>query len=104
MAVRSSLSLVSDYIDDNHARSSLIAEDCGPLTVPLNGSITGRETTFPNEARLSCDEGFILHGSTVRRCQADGSWSGNETSCKGKIEDHPRALQQISLSPEEMIL
>ncbi|KAL9989269.1 hypothetical protein ACROYT_G003802 [Oculina patagonica] len=58
------------------------AKDCGPLTVPVNGSITGRETTFPNEVRLSCDEGFILHGSTARRCQADGSWSGNETSCK----------------------
>lgn len=61
------------------------AKDCGTLAVPMNGSITGRETTFPNEVTFSCDEGFLLNGSTVRRCQADGSWSGTETSCEGEI-------------------
>lgn len=63
----------------------LLAKDCGALAVPLNGSINGRETTFPNEATFSCDEGFILNGSTARRCQASGTWSGVETSCHGEI-------------------
>ncbi|XP_020615812.1 CUB and sushi domain-containing protein 3-like isoform X2 [Orbicella faveolata] len=58
------------------------AKDCGPLTAPLNGSIAGRETNFPNKVTLSCDEGFLLNGSNVRRCEADGNWSGIETSCK----------------------
>jgi len=62
-----------------------IAKDCGPLAVPLNGSLTGNETTFPNEASFSCDNGFILNGSRTRRCQADGSWSGIQATCQGKI-------------------
>ena len=63
---------------------SFIAKNCGPLAVPLNGLLTGYETTFPNEVSFSCDEGFILNGSTIRRCQADGAWSGVLTTCKGK--------------------
>lgn len=66
-------------------RSTFTAKDCGLLAVPLNGSVSGTETTFPNEAMFNCDEGFLLKGSTVRRCQADGSWSGTQASCKGKV-------------------
>lgn len=62
-----------------------LAKDCGQLPVPLNGSHFGRETTFPNEAMFSCDEGFNLNGSSVRRCLSNGSWSGTETFCEGKI-------------------
>lgn len=60
-----------------------LAKDCGPLSLPLNGSMIGNETTFPNEVSFSCHEGFVLHGSTVRRCEAEGSWSGNQTECEG---------------------
>ena len=70
----------------------LTAKDCGPLTAPLNGSIAGRETFFPSKVKLSCDEGFLLNGSSVRRCQASGNWSGIEASCKGKIEEKYREL------------
>ncbi|XP_067016808.1 sushi, von Willebrand factor type A, EGF and pentraxin domain-containing protein 1-like isoform X2 [Acropora muricata] len=63
-------------------QANCIAKDCGPLSLPLNGSMTGNETTFPNEVSFSCDEGFVLHGSTVRWCQAEGSWSGNQTECE----------------------
>ena len=63
---------------------SFIAMNCGPLDVPLNGSLTGNETTFPNEVSFSCDKGFILNGSTTRSCQADGAWGGVLTMCKGK--------------------
>lgn len=68
---------------NSHVTTYSIAKDCGALAVPLNGSTTGRKTTFPNTVTFSCHEGFLLNGSTVRRCQADGSWSGTETSCEG---------------------
>ena len=89
-ALRSLLSLLS-VIDITAATDRIhyilfcAAEDCGPLAVPLNGSYSGRETTFPNEVIFSCDAGFILNGAVVRRCLSNGSWSGAETYCKGEI-------------------
>lgn len=55
------------------------------LSVPINGSSSGRDTTFPNSISFSCDAGFIMIGSQTRRCQSNGIWSGNKTSCRGNI-------------------
>ena len=60
------------------------AVDCGPINAPTNGSVTGNKTIFPNSAQFGCDSGFILRGSKVRNCQANGSWDGIETLCNGK--------------------
>lgn len=62
---------------------SFEAVDCGKLSTPLNGSLSGEETTYPNHVKINCDEGFILRGSHKRTCQADGKWDGNKTSCQG---------------------
>lgn len=51
---------------------------------PKNGSMFGGQTTFPNEVTFSCDEGFIMRGPEKRKCQADGTWSTNVTSCEGR--------------------
>lgn len=59
------------------------AIDCGKLHVPLNGTMVGNQTTYPNILKFSCDEGFILVGSSMRECQTNGTWSGNETKCQG---------------------
>ena len=61
------------------------ARNCGVLDIPVNGSITGSKTTFPSKLHFSCDDGFILRGSTTRQCLTDGTWSGNDTSCEGKV-------------------
>ena len=62
-----------------------LAIDCGELSAALNGSVQGSDTTFPNVLWFSCDEGFELNGSTSRKCQANGTWSGVTTLCRGRI-------------------
>lgn len=62
---------------------SCAAVDCGRLPAPLNGSLSGEKTTYPNHVEINCDQGFILRGSHKRTCQADGRWDGNKTLCKG---------------------
>lgn len=61
----------------------LSAEDCGPISVPLNGTKRGEQTTYPSKVMFTCDDGFDLRGSNVRQCKSDGEWSGVETSCQG---------------------
>ena len=65
--------------------TTLLAKDCGVLAIPMNGSLEGSLTTFPNKISFGCDEGFILRGSKVRRCLSNGKWSGNKTFCEGKL-------------------
>lgn len=63
-----------------------LAVDCGPLAVPMNGSLSGDSTVFPNSVFFNCDAGFILNESSKRTCQADGTWSGSRTVCVGRFE------------------
>ena len=62
----------------------LLAVDCGPPRPFQNGSISGRSTVYPNVMHLSCDEGFILRGSSEIQCQTSGTWSKTASFCKGK--------------------
>ena len=62
-----------------------LAVNCGRLSSPMNGSISGNLTVYPNIFKFSCDPGFILRGSPVRKCQSNGTWHGYETTCEGKM-------------------
>ena len=59
------------------------AVDCGKLIPPMNGSVLGEDTTYPNEVEINCDKGFILRGSHRRKCEEDRTWSGDTTVCEG---------------------
>ncbi|EDO36505.1 predicted protein, partial [Nematostella vectensis] len=64
--------------------TSCNAVDCGPLSPPMNGSASGRFTVFPNVVKFSCDKGFNLLGSSIRKCTSKGKWNGSITTCQGK--------------------
>lgn len=57
------------------------AVDCGQISAPVNGSITGDKSTYPSYVDIYCDQGFILRGSHRRKCQANGQWNGTDASC-----------------------
>ncbi|XP_073244022.1 protein lev-9-like [Porites lutea] len=72
------------------------AVDCGQISAPVNGSITGDKSTYPNYVDIYCGQGFILRGSHRRKCQANGQWNGTEASCVGnKPEYHNNLLHHL---------
>lgn len=60
------------------------AIDCGKPTVPDHGSVAGVSTRYPHTITFACAVGYENEGSSVRRCQANGTWSGIEAICKRK--------------------
>ena len=65
---------------------SILAVDCGPLSVPINGSSSGDSTVYPNSVLFKCDSGFNLNGSSTRMCQANETWSGLAAVCVGRLQ------------------
>ena len=61
--------------------------DCGPLTASdgFNLSVSSTHVNSTAVYTGSCDDGEILVGDTVRTCQADGTWSGQEPYCQSKL-------------------
>lgn len=55
--------------------------DCGHLSAPKDGSLSGDLTVFPSTVSFDCDPGFVLASSSKRSCQANGNWSGSPTIC-----------------------
>ena len=62
------------------------AVECGPLGYPANGDILLHGTLLHSNATFFCDDGYILEGSELRVCLADGTWSGTTTSCKCELK------------------
>ena len=46
--------------------------------------VTETNPHFLTRSSLRAIKGFLLDGSKVRVCQADGSWTGHTTYCDGK--------------------
>ena len=71
---------------------------------PPNGIITYR-SKLPTEGKypagtfvtISCNKQFAVSGPNYRKCQDDGTWSGEATLCKGSnINDGQNRCRTIS--------
>lgn len=61
---------------------------CPPLNAPQNGYfITHRQgcgNVINTACGVRCKSGYHLEGSSIRLCQQNGSWSGEEAQCSCK--------------------
>lgn len=55
---------------------------CGNLRDPPNGQVDLTGIRVRDRATYSCNRGFVLQGVSVRTCQANGAWSGQEPLCQ----------------------
>lgn len=58
---------------------------CGDPGIPGHGSREESNFRVKSIVRFSCELGYILHGSEERTCLANGSWTGRQPECKGKL-------------------
>ena len=62
---------------------------CPALPEPSNGTRLGCPGNAPinydKVCQFSCNNGYIGSGSQVRRCQQDGTWSGQDFTCQSTI-------------------
>ena len=59
---------------------------CPALPAPSNGTrlgCPGNATMFYDTVcQFSCNDGYVGSGSQVRRCQHNGTWSGQDFTCQ----------------------
>uniref|UniRef100_A0A4W6E947 Sushi domain containing 2 n=1 Tax=Lates calcarifer TaxID=8187 RepID=A0A4W6E947_LATCA len=54
---------------------------CGWLPTPRNGKKNGTHYLEGDTLSFSCNEGYILYGSTQRTCLDDGTWTREQPHC-----------------------
>ncbi|XP_047434677.1 beta-2-glycoprotein 1-like [Mugil cephalus] len=55
---------------------------CPYPDMPPNGQLYYDDTIYQSTINYTCDEGYILTGSSMAVCQADGTWSTPAPECK----------------------
>ncbi|XP_077969042.1 A disintegrin and metalloproteinase with thrombospondin motifs gon-1-like isoform X2 [Styela clava] len=78
------LGISNDCIcDDVCGKSCFNPENviCNPPEKPENGNVQFDSRGYWDYCRYSCLPGFVLSGSTQRRCRSDGKWSGSTPKC-----------------------
>ena len=61
-----------------------VGVSCGKPGTSSNSNVEYTGIYFEDTAMYSCDAGYILNGTAVRMCQADGKWSGSKPKCEGQ--------------------
>lgn len=74
----------------------LVAVVCAVLSPPENGFFVQNmcNNQYNSACGMRCLPGFELQGSSIRLCQADGTWSGAPPTCAGEAVDTNSILRQ----------
>ncbi|KAK3605234.1 hypothetical protein CHS0354_037635 [Potamilus streckersoni] len=77
---------------------SISAVSCPSPRQPLHGSLVqkaynGVFNIYLSTVRYDCDMGYRMVGPQFRMCQADRTWSGNDTRCEEILCDKPSPPQ-----------
>lgn len=63
---------------------SHIVVSCGDPGSLANGFRIGDKFTYEERVIYDCNAGYKLQGSIIRKCEANGQWSGSTASCVGE--------------------
>ena len=67
--------------------------ECPKLENPENGAfeynspMQDKERIWKSTATYKCNDGFVLRGVSLRTCQSNQEWSGEEPFCLGTFWD-----------------
>lgn len=59
---------------------------CPNLVAPPNGIVDSGEMNYGSDVMYQCNKGYQLIGDTLRTCQTDGTWSGQDPRCDCKLD------------------
>ncbi|XP_068706774.1 uncharacterized protein [Montipora foliosa] len=54
---------------------------CPQQSAPTNGMLEPCSNLPGQICRFSCSTGYVLGGASIRKCNNDGSWTGEQTNC-----------------------
>lgn len=73
-----------------------ISIQCPHPDQPLNGNLYYENTEYKSNVTYTCDEGYILSGSSSAMCLVDGRWSAPEPLCK-PVSCGPAPIPQFGM-------
>lgn len=78
-----SVSVINGLKSLNTCVIGVVVITCPALISPTNGEKNSSAHTCGTNVEFSCNEGFLLSGSSIRACQPSGIWNYPQASCEG---------------------
>lgn len=84
----SSLSIVTSWLANFVMLFDAAGDHCADPGVPAGAIRSGNIFGIDDKVKYSCTNKLFLMGSSERKCQENGQWTGNEPACYCKTQ-HP---------------
>lgn len=64
-----------------HVSFSVVDRRCPTPTIPANGRVRGKNSTFGSVIKYRCSSSYKLQGPKIRTCRGNGNWDGETPIC-----------------------